>query len=198
MSLFDELFHDIMGESRPKSPEVAPKSPAENGSTTSVIAQSPLSPSFCDEKAAQTVEEPRHRHAGAGLVSGEAPCTTCGCGSLWRDQSGDWHCEQCAPPGGEHVTTWRNISRGRAPTTPRPAMGWPADLNDALRRVATAFEWSQQDVNDFRQWARRSAEGMADAVEFLRHEMAKLAVPGLGDGHRRHLANDESDRSADG
>ncbi len=53
-----------------------------------------------------------------------------------------------------------------------------------LRRVAVGFEWSQQDVTDFRQWARRSPDGVADARQFLQSECAKLAPPGLTDRRR--------------
>ncbi|HEX2796685.1 MAG TPA: hypothetical protein VHN38_06340 [Immundisolibacter sp.] len=111
--------------------------------------------------------------------TGDAPCPTCGCGcgSLWRVQAGAWWCERCNPPGAERVTTWRNFSCGKVPPTPRPAEPWPADLNALLRRVATAFEWTRQDVADFVAWARRSPEGLADARAFLAAECEKL--PGL-------------------
>lgn len=182
MSLFDELFPDGLGESRAESPKVASKSPAENGSITRVIAQSPLSPSLCDEKAAQTVEEP-HR-PDAAMVSGEAPCPTCGCGSLWRDQAGAWRCEQCAPPGKEHVATWRNFSGGKLPSAPRPVEQWPADMNQLLRRVTAYYEWTDADRREFIAWARRSPEGLADARRFLEAEAAKLPVPGPTDRPR--------------
>lgn len=172
MSLFDELFAGTLGEkgeSRPKSPEVAPKSPAENGSTVRVIAQSPRSPGLAGEKVAPT---------------GEAPCPACGCGSFWRGQSGAWRCEQCAPPGDAHVRTWRSVSGAKVPPTPPPAVSWPADLNAMLRRVSVAFEWSQTDVADFRQWAQRSPDGMADARAFLEAEAARLPQPGLSDRRR--------------
>ncbi len=157
MSLFDELFADILGDSRPKSPKVAPKSPAENGSITRVIAQSPRSPALPDEKVAPL---------------GDAPCPECDCGSFWRGDS--WRCEQCTPPGDAHVATWRNVPGGTVPPTPPPAMDWPADLEALLRRVAAAFEWTRQDVADFIAWARRSPEGMADARAFLQAECEKL------------------------
>lgn len=115
-----------------------------------------------------------------------APCQTCGCGSLWRGESGTWHCESCDPPGAEPVRTWRNVGGGKLPSAPRPTMAWPADLDALLRRVATAFEWTQADVRDFRQWARRSPEGLADARAFLQTEAAKLPVPGL-DARRREV-----------
>ena len=73
------------------------------------------------------------------------------------------------------------IDDGAPEPMPRPVAGWPADLNNTLRRVATAFEWSQQDVADFRQWARRSPEGLADARVFLQAEVAKLPKPSLSE-----------------
>lgn len=76
------------------------------------------------------------------------------------------------------------VEHGQPEPTPPPAVGWPADLNNMLRRVSVAFEWSQQDVADFRQWARRSPEGLADAAEFLRHECDKLPAPGLSERRR--------------
>ena len=184
MSLFDELFADILGESRPTSPKVAPESPAENGSTMRVIAQSPESPTLGDEKGAPT---------------GETPCPACGCGSLWRDQSGAWWCEQCMPPGNAKVATWRNFAGGKVPPATPPTEQWPADLDDMLRRVSVAFEWSRADVTDFRQWARRSPEGLADARAFLETEAARLPVPGLSDRRRvvlGMLARDPSIRYA--
>jgi len=82
---------------------------------------------------------------------------------------------------------------------PRPTGPWPADLNDMLRRVSVAFEWSQQDVADLRQWARRSPAGLADARAFLEAEAARLPVPGLNDRRRvvlDMLASDPSIRYA--
>lgn len=111
--------------------------------------------------------------------TGETSCPTCGCGSLWRDQSGAWQCEQCAPPGAERVTHWRNFAGGKVRQAPPPAELWLQDLDRLLNRVATAFEWSRTDVTDFRQWARRSAEGVQDARVFLQHEAAKLPAAGL-------------------
>jgi len=57
---------------------------------------------------------------------------------------------------------------------PPPAVDWPADLGALLRRVATAFEWSDTDRRDFVAWASRSPEGMADARSFLLAESEKL------------------------
>lgn len=117
---------------------------------------------------------PRARQSYPVRVSGDAPCPTCGCGSFWRGESDAWQCEGCTPPGDAHVRTWRNIGGGKVPSAPPPAEPWPADLDALLRRVATAFEWTRADVADFRQWARRSPEGMADARRFLEAEAAKL------------------------
>ena len=116
--------------------------------------------------------------------TGETPCAACGCGSFWRGESGAWRCEQCTPPGNAKVPTWRNVGGGKAPQAPRPAVAWPADLDALLARVSCAFEWSTNDVRDFRQWARRSSEGLADARVFLEGECAKLPTPGL-DARRR-------------
>ena len=76
------------------------------------------------------------------------------------------------------------VEAGTSEPMPPPAADWPADLDALLRRVATAFEWSSQDVTDVRQWARRSPEGLADARQFLQSECAKLAPPGLPDRRR--------------
>lgn len=110
----------------------------------------------------------------AGEKLGGAPCPTCGCGSFWRGDCGAWQCEGCTPPGAEHVTAWRNVPGGKVPPAPPPAADWPADLNNMLRRVATAFEWSAADRHDFTAWARRSSEGMNDARAFLVAECEKL------------------------
>jgi hypothetical protein len=121
-------------------------------------------------------------HDPVGKKSGDAPCPTCNGGSLWRDQTGDWHCEHCTPPGAEPVRTWRNFSGAKTPPAPsRPTVDWPADLNALLRRVSTAFEWSDADRRDFVAWARRSPEGLADARAFLEAECAKLPAPGLSE-----------------
>ena len=76
------------------------------------------------------------------------------------------------------------VESGQPEPMPRPTEPWPRDLDSLLRRVSVAFEWTQQDVADFRQWARRSPEGLSDARAFLEHEAAKLPAPGLSD-HRR-------------
>ncbi len=76
------------------------------------------------------------------------------------------------------------VDDGTPEPMPPPAEPWPADLDAMLRRVAVGFEWSQQDVADFRQWARRSPDGVADARRFLQSECAKLAPPGLTDRRR--------------
>lgn len=144
MSLFDELFADTLGENRPKSPEIAPESPAENGSNTGVFAQSPQSPAL------------------SGKNAGRVPFTNYGAG--YR------HPDGC-------------VETGAPEPAPRAAAPWPADLNALLRRVATAFEWSDADRRDFVAWARRSPEGLADARAFLEAENEKLPNPGLIDRH---------------
>ncbi len=113
-------------------------------------------------------------HDPVGKKTGDAPCPACGCGSFWRGESGAWACEQCTPVGNEHVACWRNIGGGKVPPAPRPAEPWPADLNAMLNRVATAFEWTDADRQDFVAWARRSPEGLANARVFLEHEIDKL------------------------
>lgn len=110
------------------------------------------------------------------LADPARPCPTCGCGSFWRDQSGTWHCEQCTPPGDQHVRTWRNVAGAKVPPTPPPAVAWPADLDGLLRRIATCFEWSAEDRKDFIQWARRSPGGLKDARVFLQAECDKLDI----------------------
>ncbi|MGE0810549.1 MAG: hypothetical protein AB7I42_28920 [Bradyrhizobium sp.] len=109
---------------------------------------------------------------GGPLADPAAPCEHCGCGSFWRAADG-WRCESCNPAP-DNVTRWRNVSGGRVAPMPPPALPWPADLTEALKRVATAFEWTRQDIADFCRWARRSQEALADAGEFLRAECAKL------------------------
>ena len=78
------------------------------------------------------------------------------------------------------------VESGQPEPMPRPTVGWPKDLDALLNRVATAFEWLQSDVTEFRQWARRSPEGLADARAFLEAESAKLPQPGL-DARRRFV-----------
>ncbi len=111
--------------------------------------------------------------------TGDAPCPTCGCGSFWRGESGVWRCESCHPPGAEHVSTWRNFSGAKVPAMPPTTEPWPAHMNALLNRVAAAFEWSPADRKDFAAWARRSAEGLANARQFLERENARIPVPGL-------------------
>ena len=50
--------------------------------------------------------------------------------------------------------------------------------------MSCAFEWSAADLRDFRQWAQRSPDGLADARAFLEAEAARLPVPGLSDRRR--------------
>ena len=106
------------------------------------------------------------------LADPSAPCPTCGCGSYWHAADA-WHCEACTPPAGT-VERWCTVSGGKVAPLPPPAVPWPAELTDALKRVSTAYEWSRQDIADFCRWARRSPEGLADAAEFLAAECAKL------------------------
>ena len=102
----------------------------------SVSPLSPLSPHENSEAAdSQTIATPESetprgflQHSQDSQQTGETPCTACGCGSLWRDTSGAWWCEQCTPPGNARVATWRNFSGAAAAQAPRPAEPWPADL----------------------------------------------------------------------
>lgn len=71
------------------------------------------------------------------------------------------------------------IESGDPEPMPRPVAAWPADLTAMLRRVSTFFEWSPTDVADFRRWAQRSPDGLADARAFIEGECAKLPAPGL-------------------
>lgn len=66
------------------------------------------------------------------------------------------------------------VETGAPEPPPPPAMDWPADLNALLRRVSTAFEWTDADRRDFIAWARRSPEGLDDAARFLVAEAEKL------------------------
>lgn len=103
---------------------------------------------------------------GEPLTNPDAPCTACGCGSFWQ-LAGAWYCESCtdAPPG---ITGWRHVSGGTVAPIPAPALPWPPELTDTLRRVAEHYEWTRQDIADFCRWARRSPEALADAAESLR------------------------------
>lgn len=60
---------------------------------------------------------------------------------------------------------------------PAAALAWPQALSVTLNRVATHFEWTSADWQDFIQWARRSPEALADARAFLEAEAAKLPKP---------------------
>lgn len=140
--LADQATHP----SRPKSPEIAPESPAENGSNTRVFAQSPQSPALSEENAVGRV---LFTHYGAG----------------YRHPDG-------------------RVETGAPEPAPRPTEAWPADLSVLLRRVATAFEWSDTDRRDFVAWARRSPEGLAEARAFLEAECQKLPAPGLSERRR--------------
>lgn len=121
-------------------------------------------------------------HSQISQPDPDTPCPVCYCGSLWRDQSGAWRCEQCAPPGAEPVRTWRNIGGGTLPPYRPPVVSLRADMREPLRRVACAFEWTDADRRDFIAWARRSAEGLADARVFLEAETAKLPASGASRG----------------
>jgi len=125
--------------------------------------------------------------------TGEAPCPTCGCGSFWRGESSAWRCERYTPPGNAHVASWRNIGGGKVPPMPPPAMAWPPDLDAMLRRVSEHFEWTRQDIADFRQWAQRSPAGLADARVFLAAECDKLdlALYRMNEPRRPDAANTE-------
>jgi hypothetical protein len=120
------------------------------------------------------VEQLRQRKAEllAVLRDPTTPCPACGCGSYWSDGTA-WFCEGCNPPP-YNVTRWRQVSGGRRAPTPPAAVAWPPELTEALKRVSTAFEWSRSDVADFTRWARRDAQALADAAEFLRFELDKL------------------------
>lgn len=137
----------------------------------------------------------------AGTVHPAAPCPACGCGSYWSTSyraDAAWYCESCAPPPESGSHRMLTVSGTRAPMPP-PALPWPLDLTEPLKRVSTAFEWSRADVADFTRWARRSPQGLADAREFLRTEVAKLPAPGLEDRRRvvlDRLADDPAARAA--
>lgn len=73
---------------------------------------------------------------------------------------------------------------GQPEPMPRPVTAWPDDLTAVLNRVATHFEWSQTDVREFCQWARRSNGDLSDARAFLEAELSKLPAPGLSDRRR--------------
>ncbi len=119
-----------------------------------------------------------HRTEGGQVRTTDASSKAQGCSDRTDRTSNYTHF------GRGYVHQDGRVDDGAPEPMPRAVAGWPQDLETPLRRVATAFEWSQADVADFRQWARRSVEGMADAVGFLRHEIAKLPAPGMGDRHR--------------
>ena len=87
------------------------------------------------------------------------------------------------------------VESGQPEPTPRPTQAWPADLDRMLTRVSCAFEWSGNDRRDFIAWARRSPEGMADARQFLEHEVSKLPEPGMTDRRRFVLERLQADPS---
>ncbi|WP_448505467.1 hypothetical protein [Immundisolibacter sp.] len=152
MSLFDELFADILtaqGESRPRSPAGRP---AERETPCGLSPESPRSPAPPDGKVAPA-------GAGHGLAINY--------GKGYRHPDG-------------------RIETGQPGPMPRPALEWPADLAALLARVSVAFEWTAADLRDFRQWAQRSPDGLADARAFLEAEAARLPVPGL-DARRRFV-----------
>lgn len=85
------------------------------------------------------------------------------------------------------------VESGQPEPMPRPVAAWPTDLDSLLRRVSTAFEWSDQDRRDFVAWARRDQQGIDDARQFLQHECDKLPQPGLSDRRRTVLDMLEAD-----
>lgn len=68
------------------------------------------------------------------------------------------------------------VETGTSEPMPPPAADWPADLNDMLRRVSCAFEWSTADRRDFIAWARRDQQGIDDARVFLQAECDQLDI----------------------
>lgn len=48
------------------------------------------------------------------------------------------------------------------------------DFAALLRRVSTAYEWTQDDKREFMRWAWRSHTAMGEARDFLLRECAKL------------------------
>lgn len=115
-----------------------------------------------------------------------APCPACGCGAYWHAADG-WRCEGCTPAPPD-ATRWRHVAGGKPPAPRPPALPWPPGLTADLRRVAAAFEWTDADRRGFIAWARRSAQGLADAGAFLAAEAAKLPPPGLEDRRAEVLA----------
>jgi hypothetical protein len=88
------------------------------------------------------------------------------------------------------------VDDGTPEPMPRPAVAWPADLMQLLRRVTTYFEWPDTDRREFISWARRSAEGLADAKTFLETEAAKIPVPGRAERRRETQDRLDADPSA--
>lgn len=111
------------------------------------------------------------------LADPAAPCAACGCGAYWHAADG-WRCEGCAPAPAD-VVRWRHVPGGKRPAPRPPAVPWPAELAADLRRVAAAFDWTDQDRREFIAWARRSPGALADARELLAAAVAKLPPPGL-------------------
>jgi hypothetical protein len=109
---------------------------------------------------------------GEPLADPTTPCPACGCGGYWHAADG-WRCEGCAPapPG---VTRWRHVSGGTVAPMPAPALPWPPEMADDLRRVAGHYGWSRADIADFCRWARRSPEALADAAASLSAWAAEL------------------------
>lgn len=165
MALFDEIFGAALGESPENRPESPRSRPAESEHSCGESPRSPRSPADA-----------------AAKVAPSAPCEHCGCRHYWHDGSG-WRCEGCNPPAAD-ASRFITVSGGKPAPMPPPALPWPADLTEALKRVSTAFEWSRADIADFTRWARRSPQGLADARVFLAAEVAKLPPPGLDDRRR--------------
>lgn len=148
-----DYFAALRGPGGPGTP-----TPTGDGANPHEQCASPAAPVAPVENGNAVKSEP--------LADPATPCTACGCGSYWHAADG-WYCEGCEPAPPD-VTRWRHVSGGTVAPMPPPALPWPPELTDTLRRVAEHFEWSRQDIADFCRWARRSPEALADAAESLR------------------------------
>lgn len=145
---------DATGEEKNAAPPLAPHCQNRQNPVLSVLAVG-------REGGSEEISA-----ASGPLADPATPCTTCGCGAYWHAADG-WHCE-CCEPAPATVTRWRTVSGGTVAPMPAPAIPWPPELTDTLRRVAEHFEWSRADIADFCRWARRSPEALADAAKSLR------------------------------
>ena len=60
-----------------------------------------------------------------------------------------------------------SVETGTPDPMPPPAADWPPGLTEQLRLAAKTHGWSPDEAREFRRWAMRSPQGIADARLFL-------------------------------